>query len=177
MTKQVYTVRSYVPSSILVIEVQYFSPFNICASRTRQAGDSRKMLGFCRQIVDSFEAPCGNIDGKCTQSDRWRPTACSGKFFGEHRSVGPLVHPFCCDYQSSSLFDCLTLEYRWLTKLPTSAKAKTRHSDTRLPYWTGVQGSKCWHVVGRTVKKRLYQQRKGESLEKKDTHESPTAIG
>lgn len=93
------------------------------------------------------------------------------------QSVGPLVHPFCCDYQSSSLFDCLTLEYRWLTKLPTSAKAKTRHSDTRLPYWTGVQGSKCWHVVGRTVKKRLYQQRKGESLEKKDTHESPTAIG
>ncbi len=63
----------------------------ICASRTKQAGDSRKMLAFHRQIVDSFEAPCGNIDGKCTQSDRWRPTACSGKFFGEHRSISRTI--------------------------------------------------------------------------------------
>lgn len=92
--EEVYTVRPQVPSSILVItshEVQSFSPFNICASRTRQAGNSRKMLGFRRQIVDFFEAPCGNIDGKCTQSNRWQPAACSSKFFGEHRSISQTI--------------------------------------------------------------------------------------
>lgn len=49
-------------------------------------------------------------------------------------SVGLLVCPFCCDYQSKSLFGCLSLGYRWLTP-PHLCKGKNaafRHKITIL---------------------------------------------
>lgn len=72
---------------------------HLCLKNTascRQHIKRRKMLGcdFHRQIVDSFEVPCGNTGGKHTQSDRWQPTAYSSKFFGEHRSISRTISTF-----------------------------------------------------------------------------------
>lgn len=53
------------------------------------------------------------------------------------------------------------LGYRWLTQ-----PLKTRYSDTTLPYQTGVQRNRCWHVwQGLLVTARINTQ--GWSMEKK----------